>query len=1216
MAKSIAIIGMSAILPGAMSITEYWGNILAGKDCITDIPDNYWDIADFYDPDPSARDKTYGFKAGVIDPVEFDSVGFGIPPAAMESISVDQLYALVAAKHALLDADLIGKKAKPFNRDKTGVILAAGIGKNAFSLSRRQDIPRTKKILLNSGVPGPLTERVIRRLRDADLEWTENSEPGYLANVTAGRIANRFDFKGINCAIDAACASGAAAFKVAVNELQSGDCDVILTGGINLDLTASAFISFCKTPAISKRGISSPFDACADGMILGDGIAMAVLKRLEDAERDNDRIYAVIKSIGSSGDGRAMSIFAPRAEGQIKAIERAFEKTDADPASVALIEAHGTGTFVGDGCELAALKQFYEGRGAKEHTIAIGSVKSQIGHTRLTAGAAGLVKAALALYHKTLPPTINIHKERPEIAGSPFYTLPSPKPWITSGKYPVRRAALSSFGFGGSNFHAILEEYAGSGGRAAPWFRVHRVPAGICLSAGGKDALISLCVSCAERLASDPAAYDSLLDEQRDFGAIPAEYHRIGFVSLDFNDAVKKLQTAVKTLANGSPNEFHIEGEGIYYRASGLPRGVQTATLFPGQGSQYLGMFNEIARDYPEMTQFLETIGSALEAIGLNPISGIIYSDEASALQDTKYTQPALAAACGGLYEILKNRGYSDDYLIGHSFGELTGLWAGGAVDAHTFAQITAARGEAMSPAGGAGGMIAVSAGREACEQRIKKYNNLYIANVNSGSQTVISGGGAEITALAAELKSAGVPCSVLNVPQAFHSPFMSTPNIRFNEALNAAEFMPLKKTLYSGADGKPYESAAAAVKHTIARQIERPVLFMRCIEDAWEKGARVFVEVGPGKVLTNLVRRILKNKEYYAVSVNGAGSGISAHVQLEEAIVQLRALGLHIKGDPYRRGASDSIKEEKAKSSYTVDPIVYMTPARKASIDAAVDTVDPPPDQRPIAEPAGNTVNNAVKYPGKVRDTSKAAKGFNDSSKGEQDMDKGALDAVLGIQSLNVQALDKFLASQGQQMGIFTELMKGCGSSLPKDFPRIMEVFQNNSMRAFDSYMQGQFRILGGAADVKPAIGSPPAEVRLFERDGSEIFTQTAPDSFDQPPFRAEQPALIETGESLVPEAAEDTQVINKPEPGSDGFDPVRAIIRIISEKTGYPEEMVDAEMNLESDLGIDSIKRIEVFSELNNQVPGGLDKDDVEAIAILHTIKEIGHYLKKKEP
>ncbi|MDR0490634.1 MAG: hypothetical protein LBH28_05245, partial [Oscillospiraceae bacterium] len=315
MGKPIAIVGIGAIMPDAMQLSEYWSNILAGKDSIREIPEKYWRIEDFYDPDPSARDKSYGYKGGIVGDIEFDSVGYGIPPTAMESISVEQLYALVVARQALLDADMIGRNSKHFNREKTGVVIAASIGKNAFSYSRREDIPRTRKILRNSGIPEPVVERVIQRLTDIELEWTENSEPGFLANVTAGRIANRFDLHGTNCAVDAACASGVAALKIAFGELQSGDCDVVLAGGVNLDMTATAFISFCKTPAISKSNASRPLDADTDGMLLGDGVAMVVLKRLDDAERDGDRIYAIVKSVGSSGDGRAKSIFAPSPEG-------------------------------------------------------------------------------------------------------------------------------------------------------------------------------------------------------------------------------------------------------------------------------------------------------------------------------------------------------------------------------------------------------------------------------------------------------------------------------------------------------------------------------------------------------------------------------------------------------------------------------------------------------------------------------------------------------------------------------------------------------------------------------------------------------------------------------------------------------------------------------------------------------------------------------------
>jgi acyl transferase domain-containing protein len=356
---------------------------------------------------------------------------------------------------------------------------------------------------------------------------------------------------------------------------------------------------------------------------------MVVLQRLEDAERDGDRIYAVIRSVGSSGDGRGKSIFAPNVAGQVKALQRAYEKTAVDPASVTMIEAHGTGTNVGDECDLTALKQYFGEHGAQAGRTVIGSVKSQIGHTRMTAGVAGLIKVALSLYHKTLPPTINVKKEHPALAGSPFYLVQSPRPWITNSQYPIRRAGLSAFGFGGANYHVVLEEYPGSEGSAvakSQWRRLCRIPAGICLSADDPQTLAQLCQDLADEIAKDPVAYDRLLDEQLAPASVPEDKPRVGFVTNGVADAVDKLRLTGENIINKATiEEFHLEKEGIHFRQKGLPADAKTVTLFSGQGAQYLDMFSDIARDYPEMTNFLELTGVAMESRGLTPVAEVIY---------------------------------------------------------------------------------------------------------------------------------------------------------------------------------------------------------------------------------------------------------------------------------------------------------------------------------------------------------------------------------------------------------------------------------------------------------------------------------------------------------------------------------------------------------------------------------------------------------------
>src|SRR5262249_49483881 len=283
---------------------------------------------------------------------------------------------------------------------------------------------------------------------------SEDSFPGVLSNVIAGRIANRLDLGGVNYTVDAACAASLAAVDMAVKELVAGSSDMVLCGGADLHNSINDYLMFASVHALSPTGQCHTFDADADGIVLGEGVACVVLKRLADAERDGDRVYAVIKGVAGASDGKSLGLTAPRKDGQVRALERAYRMANVSPAEVGLVEAHGTGTVVGDKTELATLTEVYQRAGAATGSCVLGSVKSQIGHTKCAAGMAGLIKAALAIHHGALPPTLNIKKPnaawKPD--DSPFVFLDQARPW------PVeeRVAAVSAFGFGGTNFHAVL----------------------------------------------------------------------------------------------------------------------------------------------------------------------------------------------------------------------------------------------------------------------------------------------------------------------------------------------------------------------------------------------------------------------------------------------------------------------------------------------------------------------------------------------------------------------------------------------------------------------------------------------------------------------------------------------------------------------------------------------------------------------------------------
>ena len=452
--SDIAIVGMAAVLPGAASVSQFWSNTLRGFNAITEIPPDRWDWRLYYDADPKAPDKIVSKWGGFLPDVAFDPIPYGMPPSSLRSIEPAQLLALEVVRTALADA---GYAERPFPREKTGVVLGMGGGaaQLAMGYAFRSYLPMLDTVLPGGG------KQAIESCQGLLPEWTEDSFPGFLLNVTAGRIANRFNLGGANYTVDAACGSSLAAASLAVRELETGAADMVILGGVDTVQNPFTYLAFSKTQAFSPRGRCRPFDASADGIVISEGVAAVVLKRLGDAERDGDRIYAVIKGVGASSDGRARGLTAPVVEGQMRALERAYSKAGVSPATVGYVEAHGTGTALGDVVEIEALGQLFREAGANQRECTVGSVKSMIGHTKCAAGLAGLINASLALYHKVLPPTIGVEAPNPklDLDEGPLRLCTQSQPWLHPHADRPRRAGVSAFGFGGTNFHAVLEEY-------------------------------------------------------------------------------------------------------------------------------------------------------------------------------------------------------------------------------------------------------------------------------------------------------------------------------------------------------------------------------------------------------------------------------------------------------------------------------------------------------------------------------------------------------------------------------------------------------------------------------------------------------------------------------------------------------------------------------------------------------------------------------------
>ena len=472
----IAIVGLGAIMPDAVDADAFWSNITTGRYSITDVPTERWDPALYFSADHAEPDKTYSTIGGWVRDYPWDPIRWKlpIPPKVADQMDDGQRWAISAARSALVDAGWPDWNVDP---DNVAVIIGNAIGgEKHYQTNLRIELPELLRDLESAESFAALSleqrEHILDETRAHFLahfgEINEDTMPGELANVMAGRIANLFNFRGPNFTTDAACASGLAAMSVAVEGLVDHRFDAAITGGIDHNMGVAAFVKFCKIGALSATG-TRPFDAGADGFVMGEGAALFVLKRLEDAERDGDRIYSVILGIGGSSDGKGKGITAPNPIGQRLAVHRAWEIAGEDPGTVSAIEAHGTSTRVGDATELQSLTDVFGAAGARPRTVALGSVKSNIGHLKAAAGAAGMFKMVRSLHDKVLAPSLHFVDPNPNVDWdtSPFAVNTELREWTTppSG---VRRAGVSAFGFGGTNFHVVLEEHVPGRHKPAP----------------------------------------------------------------------------------------------------------------------------------------------------------------------------------------------------------------------------------------------------------------------------------------------------------------------------------------------------------------------------------------------------------------------------------------------------------------------------------------------------------------------------------------------------------------------------------------------------------------------------------------------------------------------------------------------------------------------------------------------------------------------------
>ena len=900
--RAIAIVGAGAILPDAPNVGAFWDNIKNSRYSVTEVEPARWDPALYYDPDHNAPDKTYSKIGGWVRDFVWDPMKWrlGVPPRVVDAMDGAQKWAIACTREALED---YGYPKRPLEADRTAVILGnAMAGEKHYFSALRIYFPEYARELSESGsfaaLPEALRHDITRELHDrmakAIPEITEDTMPGELANCIAGRIANIFNFHGPNYVVDAACASAMAAISSAIEGLVAKDFDAVVTGGIDRNMGASSFVKFCKIGALSGTG-TRPYAEGADGFVMGEGAAIFLLKRLADAERNGDRIYAVLRGMAGASDGKGKGITAPNPIGQKLAIERAWQNAGLSPATATYIEGHGTSTRVGDVVEVQSMADVLSSAHLPPHSVGLGSVKSNFGHLKGAAGAAGLLKVVLALRDKLLPPSVHCEHTNPDIdfVHSPLYVNTKVKPW-TMPEGGVRRAGLSAFGFGGTNFHAVLEEYIphrlnGNGKRSVA---VSEIQPPVKESTMNVNDISSTSTSSYKAplrgalligAASEPELVERLRAVEKDakagyapVAAAPAEsdlrsIERLAIDYADAGDVTAKAGAALKALAANQPAVWKaLRAQGIFRGHGPAPK---VAFLYPGQGSQYVNMLKPLRAVEPIVAETFAEADRIMTPLLGKPLSEFIFVDKADAeavakaeedLRQTAITQPAVLATDLALTRLLAAYGITPDFTMGHSLGEYGALLAADALPFADALEAVSARGREMTRFApeDKGRMAAVFAPLEEIERILKTVTGyVVIANVNSNRQAVIGGASKPVEQAMEAFQKAGYDVSALSVSHAFHTTIVAAASDPLRHVLERLHLASPRLPIVANINGEFYPTGPNVVPQMLdilAQQVAAPVQFVKGLRTLYHAGARLFVEVGPKKALQGFAEDVL----------------------------------------------------------------------------------------------------------------------------------------------------------------------------------------------------------------------------------------------------------------------------------------------------------------------------------------------------------------------
>lgn len=927
-AEDIAIVGMSCLVPGAAGPARFWQNVVGKVDAITDAPPD-WQPEWFYDPAGPAVDRSYTRRGGFLgDLCRFHPPKYGVPPTAVEGAEPDHFIALKCAFEAMADA---GCPEIPVNRAKTGVILGRGLFVNRGWVAVFQRTVAVDQLVHVLGQLEPDRspedlDTIRRELKKRLPPANSDTFPGLVHSALVGRIANRLDLHGPAYTVDAACSSTLLAVEHGIRELQAGTCDAVLVGGSQVSTPAPIHIMFCHLNALSREGKIAPFSPEAEGTVLGQGCGILLLKRKSDAVRDGNRIYALIKGAGTSSDGKGAGLLAPRTEGQQLSIERAYEMAGVSPDTVGLVEAHGTGIPLGDAVEINSLKTCFGPRRGEHPHVAVGSVKSMVGHLVPASGAVSLIKTALALHHRVLPPMLHAETANPalKLDESRFFLCTEPRPWIHGGSEAPRRAGVNAFGFGGINAHVLLEEYQGEATDDADFERVwsHEL---VVVSADSREALSERVAKLAQWVERSTGI--TLLDVAASASRWTGK-HRLAVVASSLEELTKKLTRVAPLLVDPKREKIQDRG-GVYWYDQPLTRDGRVALVFPGEGSQYVNMLGDLCRHFPVVRREFDLTSRAFETKGTS-LARVLFPQPATAaaaeveLFEMDTAVASVTAAARGLWRLLGSLGVTADAVVGHSSGEYAALLAAGAyehdddramqhaIEAGIDSAVELKTSGLLPPSVlvSVGGVPEVTLEAVLAEESAE----VTVAIDNCPHQKILVGSESAMSRLLLKLQGKGGLCQRLAWDRPYHTDAFAPACEIVKRYFDSLKLRAPRIELWSCASAAPMPADAEAVRELAVRQWRSEVKFRETILGMHEAGVRVFIECGPRGNLSTFVADSLGDKPHAAVPLDVPNRGgleqlcrsvgtLVAHgvnVDLAPLFVRRNPLVLDLEGPPH----------------------------------------------------------------------------------------------------------------------------------------------------------------------------------------------------------------------------------------------------------------------------------------------------------------------------